>query len=409
VSARARDLLPPGLAATAGVVLLVLLGLTSAEWTDFEREAQPAFEALRGGDLHGFLGNSPAYAGSLALRAPFALMANLWDGGTLALFRLVAIPCVAAVAVLGVLLWSRSRGRFSGRLTPWIVLAVCLANPLLIDALHMGHGEDLLGAALCLGAVLAAGARRPALAGVLLGLAVANKPWAVVAVGPVLLTLRTGQVRALAAAAVAGGIVIAPFLLGGGLGVTTAVAQSSGGIFKPWQIWWFTGDHGYVVAETLGPQPGWRIGPDWVAKWSHPIVVLAPALLCAAAWRPLRRRRWEDGLLLLALCFLLRGLLDVWNTSYYALPLVLAIVAWEAHVRSGLPLLAIGVTAMAWLTMVQLQGLISPDAQAVAYLAWAVPLAIALGLRLVAPERFARLAEPAGTVVRRRLPMLAGA
>jgi hypothetical protein len=64
---------------------------------------------------------------------------------------------------------------------------------------------------------------------------------------------------------------------------------------------------------------------------------------------------------------------------------------------------------MAWLTMVQLQGLISPDAQAVAYLAWAVPLAIALGLRLVAPERFARLAAPAGTVVRRRLPTLAGA
>ncbi|MCW3048134.1 MAG: hypothetical protein JWO74_2418 [Solirubrobacterales bacterium] len=409
MSARARDLLLPILAATAGVVLLVLLALTTAEWTDFEREAQPAFQALRGGNLHGFLGNSPAYAGSLALRAPFALMTNLWDGGTLALFRLVAIPCVAAVAALGVVLWSQSRGRAARRLTPWIVLAVCLANPLLLDALQMGHAEELLGAALCLGAALAAGARRPVLAGVLLGLAVANKPWAVVAVGPVLVTLRAGHVRALASAAVVGAVVLAPFVLAGGLATTTAVAHSGGGFFKPWEVWWFTGDHGYVVAQTLGPQRGWRIPPDWVERWSHPIVVLAPALLCAAAWQPLRRRRWEDGLLLLALCFLLRGLLDVWNTSYYALPVVLALVAWEAHVRSGPPLLAIGVTAMAWLTMVQLQGLISPDAQAVAYLAWAVPLAIALGLRLVAPERFARLAEPAGTVVRRRLPMLAGA
>jgi hypothetical protein len=409
VSARARDLVLPILAATAGVVLLVLLALTTAEWSDFENEAQPAFQALRGGNLHGFLGNSPAYAGSLALRAPFALMANLWDGGTLALFRLVAIPCVAAVAALGVVLWSRSRGRAGGRLTPWIVLAACLANPLLIDALQMGHAEDLLGAALCLGAVLSAGAGRPALAGVLLGLAVANKPWAVVAVGPVLVTLRAGHVPALASAAVAAAVVLAPFVLGGGLATTTAVAHSSGGIFKPWQIWWFTGEHGYALAQTLGPRPGWRIAPDWVARWSHPIVVLAPALLCLAAWRPLRRRRWEDGLLLLALCFLLRGLLDVWNTSYYALPLVLALVAWEAHVRSGPPLLAIGVTAMAWLTMARLPGSVSPDVQALAYLAWAVPLAIALGLRLVAPERFARVAAPAGAVVRRRLPTLAGA
>ncbi|MCW3050642.1 MAG: hypothetical protein JWO74_4926 [Solirubrobacterales bacterium] len=409
MSARARDLVLPILAATAGVVLLVLLALTTAEWTDFENEAQPAFQALRGGDLHGFLGNSPAYAGSLALRAPFALMANLWDGGTLALFRLVAIPCVAVVAALSVVLWSRSRGRAGGRLTPWIVLAACLANPLLIDALQMGHAEDLLGAALCLGAVLSAGAGRPALAGVLLGLAVANKPWAVVAVGPVLVTLRAGHVRALASAAVAAAVVLAPFVLGGGLATTTAVAHSSGGIFKPWQIWWFTGEHGYALAQTLGPRPGWRIAPDWVARWSHPIVVLAPALLCLAALRPLRRRRWEDGLLLLALCFLLRGLLDVWNTSYYALPLVLALVAWEAHVRSGPPLLAIGVTAMAWLTMARLPGSVSPDVQALAYLAWAVPLAIALGLRLVAPERFARVAAPAGAVVRRRLPTLAGA
>jgi hypothetical protein len=409
VPARARDLLLPALTATAGVALLVLVALTTTEWTDFENEAQPAFQALRSGDLHGFFGNSPAYAGSLALRAPFALVTNLWDGGTLALFRVVAIPCVAAVAVLGVVLWSRGRERAAGRLSPWIVLAVCLANPLLIDALQMGHAEDLLGAALCVAAVLAAGARRPALAGVLLGLAVANKPWAVVAVGVVLVTLRTGHLRALAAAAVAGGVVIAPFLLGGGLGMTTAVAQSSGGIFKPWQIWWFTGEHGYALAQTLGPRPGWRIAPDWVARWSHPIVVLAPALLCATAWWPLRGRRWEDGLLLLALCFLLRGLLDVWNTSYYALPLVLALVAWEAHVRTGPPLLAIGVTAMAWLTMARLPGSISPDAQALAYLAWAVPLAIALGLRLVAPERFARLAAPAGAAVRRRLPTLAGA
>jgi hypothetical protein len=47
------------------------------------------------------------------------------------------------------------------------------------------------------------------------------------------------------------------------------------------------------------------------------------------------------------------------------------------------------VTLACWVTMVQLpaQGL-SPDLQAAAYLAVALPLALGLGLRLVAPERW---------------------
>jgi uncharacterized membrane protein len=68
-------------------------------------------------------------------------------------------------------------------------VALVAGNPLMLQALSIGHPEELLGAALCVGAVLAALHKRPWLAAVLLGLAVGNKAWAVLAIGPVLLAL----------------------------------------------------------------------------------------------------------------------------------------------------------------------------------------------------------------------------
>ena len=69
------------------------------------------------------------------------------------------------------------------------MVGLCAANPITLRALDIGHPEELLGAVLCAGAVLAALRGRATLAGVLLGLAMANKAWAVLAIGPVLLAL----------------------------------------------------------------------------------------------------------------------------------------------------------------------------------------------------------------------------
>ena len=80
-------------------------------------------------------------------------------------------------------------------------------EPRHLRALEYGHPEELLGGVLCVAAALAALGRRPVAAGLLLGLAVANKPWAVLAVVPVLLVLDRGHLRALAAA---GAAAIAP-------------------------------------------------------------------------------------------------------------------------------------------------------------------------------------------------------
>jgi hypothetical protein len=78
--------------------------------------------------------------------------------------------------------------------------------------------------------------------------------------------------------------------------------------------------------------------------------------------------------------------LDPWNTDYYALPCVLALVAWEAGVLRRVPVLAVFASLLTYLTIFQLPGVASPDLQAAAYLGWAVPGLLFLALRLARPQ-----------------------
>ena len=245
-----RKLLAPVLLALAGTALLAWLGLATTSFTDYEQEAEPALNALRDGDLHGFLARLPAYGGSLILRSPFALLPDLFDGGQLAVFRSMAVPCLAAGAALGVLLWARARKAGLPGTAAYLALALCTVNPITLRTLEYGHPEELLGGVLCVAAALAALGRRPVAAGLLLGLAVANKPWAVLAVVPVLVVLDRGHLRALAAAGAAATVLVAPMVLGDASGVQAArsVATTTGHLFQPWQVWWFAGDYSHVVA-----------------------------------------------------------------------------------------------------------------------------------------------------------------
>src|SRR5688500_18448929 len=103
-----RGIAAAALGAAGACVALVLVGMRTMAFTDYETEAEPALQALRDGNLAEFLQLAPAYGGSLVLRAPFALLPNLWDGGDLALFRSVAVPCLAVAAFAAVVLWDRS-------------------------------------------------------------------------------------------------------------------------------------------------------------------------------------------------------------------------------------------------------------------------------------------------------------
>jgi hypothetical protein len=233
-----------------------------------------------------------------------------------------------------------------------------------------------------------------------------------VAVVPVLAALPEG--RRLRAAVVAGAlaaVVMAPLLLAGsGAAVTTTAATSAGQIFQPWQVFWFLGDHAGPVVGLFGEKPGYRTAPAWIGSVSHPLVVVAGGLVALGWWRRRATARAatapQDVLLLLALVLLLRCLLDTWSTGYYHLPFLLALTAWEVLARRGVPLLSLAVLTMTWTTTEVLVRLGSPDVQAAAHLAWAVPLALGLALRLLAPERFAALAAPTARAVARALPSL---
>src|SRR3984957_15698010 len=139
------------------------LGLYGFAWNDYESEARPAFDALAQGHVVEFLRLAPAYGGSFVERAPFALLPGLWGGGELAVYRMVALPCLLAVAALGVWLVAPLRRPAAGdtgvpasRLARGVALGLCVANPLTLSALEVGHPEELLGGVLCIAVVLLA-------------------------------------------------------------------------------------------------------------------------------------------------------------------------------------------------------------------------------------------------------------
>jgi Glycosyltransferase family 87 len=381
------------LAALAGCTALAWLGLVGFAWSDYETEAKPAFDALLHGQLTQFLRLAPVYGGSLVERAPFAVLPRLWGGGELAVYRMAALPCLLAAALLGVSIVARMRTERRPPLARALALIVCVANPITLQALEVGHPEELLGACLCVAAVLCAVAERPLWAGLVLGLAIANKDWALLAAGPVLLALPARRRLPCAAITIAvAAIVLLPLLLvrsGAFAAATRASASTPSSIFQPWQLWWFLGHHGPAVHGSLGQlKPDYRTGPAWTGAIAHPLILLVGFALSGAVWLRLRRlpaRRADarTALLALALTMLLRCLLDTWDTEYYLLPFVFALLAWEVRGPiARLPLLALSSSVLAWLSFQWLPERVSPDAQAALFLLWAVPLAVLLGRRL---------------------------
>jgi len=425
------------LAAAGASAVMAWLGLYGFGWSDYEVEAEPSFSALTHGHVLEFLRLAPAYGGSLIERAPFALLPGLWGGGQLAVYRMVALPGLLAAAALGV--WLCARMRATGRPVLWraVALGVCVANPLTLRALELGHPEELVGAALCVAAVLAAARGHSIWAGMLLGLAIANKEWALIAAGPVLLALpgrsilpnerpedlswsrvcarvRGGRehIACLASAGTVSTVVLGPLLLvsSGGFVSGTTVAASPGAsiIFKPWQVWWFFGHYSKRALGPLGVhQAGYRIGPSWTGTVSHPLIVVVGLGLAGALWLQRRYRAGggtvseRDALLLLVLALLLRCVLDTWDESYYLLPFIFALLAWEVSDDNARPpVLALASTVLAWLSFQSLTGHVSPDVQAAFFLVWTLPLGAWMALRLYGSpfaareRRSARIAAP---------------
>jgi hypothetical protein len=383
--------------AAACLAVVVWLGVYGWSWPDWQIEARPAVGALLAGDVSQFLRIAPIYGGSLILRAPFVMLTKLWDGGELSIYAASAIPCLLALGALGVWLAASMRALGRSRWARGLALVLCVANPLALPALQMGHPEELLSSALCIAAVLCATYNRPNWAAVLLGLAIADKEWAALAAGPILLGLDRSRLRALVISAVTAGMLIAPFMLGASTGVaaqTAATGVSTGAIFQPWQIWWFLGAHGHLAA-TL--RAGYRTPPAWIETIAHPLilaVMVALTGLYAGLRRGAAQRTPNAALLLLALLLALRCILDPWDISYYSLPFLIALVTWETLSFNRLPVLGLTATLACWLIFhaASRAGLdVSPDMQALVFAIVSVPSAIGLGVSLYAPGLLSRL------------------
>lgn len=377
---------PPVLIVLGLAVLFVVRARTNFAFNDYDREASEAFWALRTGDFSRFLSLVNAYGGSMVLRTPLALLPGLWGGGEIAVWRAVSLPGVAGCAALAA--YVAVRMDKDGR--PWldrvVVLLALLASPIALRAWDVGHPEELVGAVLCVAAVLVAPGR-PVLGGVLLGLAVANKPWAVVA-GPVVLALVPpgARVRTVLTAGAVALLVVAPLLLLGGMFVASAKGMATtDAVWQPWQLWYLLGDA--VPSVRSG-----RSAADWVLPITRPLIIGSSLAVALGWWARHRARgvRPVDGLLALALCLHLRCLLDPWNYDYYAFPAFAALATWEglSHPRR-VPLATAVFAAAHYTTFEALRLRVDDDVSSLVYLGWALPMAVWMLVRLLARDRTA--------------------
>jgi hypothetical protein len=390
---RVRENALPAAAAGVAIFVVAWLALYGWAWTDYDDEARPALDALVNGHFLNFLHIAPIYGGSLLMRSPFVVITRLWGGGELSIYRAAAAPCLLASAIFGVWLVARMRGLGRTRVAMALGLVLCVANPVTLPALEIGHPEELLGAVLCVAAVLVAMSGRPVWSGVLLGLAIANKQWALVALGPVLLALPDRRPRALLSAVAVAAVFAAPFLLAGSAGftafATSAAANNGSPIFQPWQVWWFFGSHGHVVTGLYGNiEIGYRSPPGWIATIAHPVIVavtLPLTLLCAWVRRRGFRRPPHEALLLLVLLLFLRCALDPWDISYYSLPLLFALLVWETLTFARPPVLALAASFAAWFVFQWTTRHLSADMQALTFLAVAIPAVLTAAVALYTP------------------------
>src|SRR5581483_4904117 len=156
----------------------------------------------------------------------------------------------------------------------------------------------------------------------------------------------------------------------------------------PFQLWWFLGVHG-SPAGPLGPPEGYRLAPGWLTPLAHPAIALMGVPLALA---------------LLTFLLLLRCLLDPWDNVYYQLPFLIALLVWEVRAGGRAPLLSLTMTLAVWVTFMLAPSRLAPDGQAALYLAWALPLAALLAVRVFSPATFAARTRPLAAAFRRRLP-----
>jgi Glycosyltransferase family 87 len=393
--------LPTGPTLLGIAAVATLLAFLNTSTGDYPNDAGDTIRALLDGHVGAALAGQPLMGSfSILLRLPFAALADAAGGGELLVYQLGSSSCVAAAGLLGFAVARCMERRGASRAACIATIAFSMVNPLTWEALRLGHPEELLGAALCVGAVLAALRGHGARAGVLLGLALATKQWALIAVLPVLAAAPERRMRvAIVAAAVAIALTL-PLAAGNlsGFSDTTRQAAWGGERVHPWNALWpvaaiedrviSIGEEERVVTV--------RVLPTWLAHAMHPLIVLI-AIPFSVVWWFSRRRTPDDALALLALLFLFRSLLDPVNNVYYHLPFVLSLAAWEGVVWRRPPLVSMLCSAAIYYAIYKAWWTDDIALRNAIYLLATLPVGVWLVLRLYVPQRrpSPRLAQPA--------------
>jgi hypothetical protein len=313
---------------------------------------------------------------SVLLRAPFAALAQLGDDSFLTQYRWGAFACLLATGLIALWLANVALDRGAPRVACVLLAAGLLVNPLTYRALALGHPEEALTAVLCVAAIVTAFRGQALAAGVILGVAMATKQWALLAAGPVLLAAPPSLRRSTAAWALAAVLVaMAPVVLGNTdrFRDATRAASAPDANATPTNVWWPLAEN--VQMEGLAPGTEARRPPEAVQKLAH-WLVLALAIagtVALALWR--REPGLEAALALTALIFLLRCVLDPYTFSYHHWPFFVALASYEVIGRRRLPWLAAGAGLALWYMSYHLSQSGDPDPLLHFYLAWTLPLA----------------------------------
>ena len=217
--------------------------------------------------------------------------------GQLSQFSAGAFPCLLVAGAVAVYLARRMRAQ--GR-SFWLgagIVAFSILNPANLHAIGDGHPEEILGAALCVAALISASEDRSLLVtGTLLGLAVGTKQWALLAIGPVLLAAPRGRFRIGLLGVGIAVLLTVPLALGnpGGFTTKTRAAADASVALMPDNIWYPVAHVRHVrIFDGVAPRViEKRYLPRSISTHAKPFVVLLGLLLPLAVYV---RRRHRPG------------------------------------------------------------------------------------------------------------------
>jgi hypothetical protein len=356
------DLTLPLLGAAAAVSTFVAWKWGGIAWTqgnggDYVFDAGPAIDQLAAGHwVQGLRERTPLMGPlSILLRVPLVAVTHWLSGGQVADYRVGSLACVLPAGVFAAALARVSPSTARVPLLGVLVVIAAVATPAAGEAVRLGHPEEILAAALAVAAVTAATRDRFWATTVLLGLAVATKQWAALAIPPAVLLFPGRRVKMVTVAAALGLALSLPQILVNPFGYWSMSRSGVNSLSKVDSVTWW-----YLLGDHM---------PRWFAALDHPAIALLPFL--AAVVLRWRQSRDTDILGLLALILLLRCTLDTANISYYHAPFFLATLAWETVGRPRrFPYLTVASVACLMLTTSVLSGRVSDHTVGVFYFTW---------------------------------------